>query len=62
MNKPFTRITVAFLSLIALLQLVRFVLALPITIAGALIPVWASAIACVVAGILAVMTWRELGR
>jgi hypothetical protein len=62
MNKPFTRITVVFLSLIAFLQGVRFALALPVTIAGALIPVWASAVACVVVGVLAVMTWRELGR
>lgn len=62
MSKPFTRVTVAFLSLIALLQGVRFVLALPVTIAGALIPVWASGVACVVVGVLAVMTWRELGR
>lgn len=59
MTKPFTHITIAFLALIALLQLLRFVLAWEITINGVIIPVWASGIACIIAAALAVMVWRE---
>ncbi len=62
MNKPFTRAAVALLSLIALLQLVRFLLGWTVTVNGAFIPVWASGVACVVLAVLALMTWRELGR
>ena len=57
--KPFTLLTVAFLTLIAVLQLVRFALGWPILIEGISIPVWASAIAAIVAGVLAAMLWKE---
>jgi hypothetical protein len=57
--KPFTTLTVLFLALIAVVQIVRFIFAWPITIEGTAIPVWASAIAAVVAGGLATMTWKE---
>ena len=57
--RPFTTITVAFLALIAVVQLVRFIFAWPITIEGTSIPVWASAIAAIVAGGLAAMLWKE---
>jgi len=57
--KPFTTITVAFLGLIAILQLVRFIFAWSITIEGTSIPVWASAIAAFVAALLATMLWKE---
>ena len=59
MKKPFTVIAIALLSLIAVLQLLRFVLGWEVTVNGLSIPVWASGIACVVAGGLAVMLWRE---
>ncbi|HMC10412.1 MAG TPA: hypothetical protein VKH44_03945 [Pirellulaceae bacterium] len=57
--KPFTTLTVAFLALIAIVQLVRFIFAWPITIEGTAIPVWASAPAAAVAGTLATMLWKE---
>ncbi len=57
--KPFTTITVMFLALIAVLQVVRFAFAWPIMINGMHIPVWASAIAALVAGGLATMLWKE---
>jgi hypothetical protein len=57
--KPFTTLTVVFLSLIAILQLTRFVQGWPVTVNGADIPVWASGIAFVIAAFLAVMLWRE---
>ena len=59
MNKPFTLIAVGLLSLIAVLQLLRFVLGWEVTINGVGIPVWASGIAFVVAAGLAVTVWLE---
>ena len=59
MNKPFTVIAVALLSLIAVLQLLRFILGWEVMVNGVSIPVWASGIAFVVAGGLAAMVWRE---
>ena len=59
MKKPFTTITVVVLSIIALMQLARFVLGWPVMVNGIAIPVWASAIAFVVAAVLAAMVWRE---
>lgn len=52
-------ITVAFLSLIAVLQLLRFILRWKVTLNGAMVPVWASGIAFVIVGGLAVMLWVE---
>ena len=60
--KPFTLIAVAFLSLLALLQLGRFLLGWEVAVHGVVIPVWLSGIAFVIAGALAVMLWRESRR
>jgi hypothetical protein len=57
--KPFTFCAVIVLALVALMQLVRFVLGWPITVNGVQIPVWLSALAAVIAALLAVMLWRE---
>lgn len=57
--KPFTMLTVAFLALIAVLQFLRFAFGWPVTVEGMNVPVWASAIAAVVAGGLATMVWKE---
>jgi hypothetical protein len=62
MNKPFTLIAVVLFSLIAVMQLLRFVLGWEVTVNGVGIPVWASGIAFVVAAGLAVMVWREARR
>jgi hypothetical protein len=59
MKKPFTLIAIGLLSLIAVLQLLRFILGWEVMLNGLSIPVWASGIAFVVAGGLAVMLWRE---
>ena len=59
MKKPFTITSVAFFSLIALLQLLRFTLGWEVTVNGVTIPVWVSGIAFVIAAGLAVMIWRE---
>ena len=57
--KPFTTITIVFLSLIAILQLTRFVQGWEVMINGVSIPPWASGLAFVVAAGLAAMLWRE---
>lgn len=60
--KPFTTIAVVVFSLIALLQLLRFVSGWEVTVNGIAIPVWASGIAFVIAAALAAMVWREARR
>jgi hypothetical protein len=59
-TKPFTSITVVFLVLIALVQLLRFILGWEVMLNGVTIPVWASGFAFVIAAGLAVMLWREM--
>jgi hypothetical protein len=59
MKRPFTLIAIVLLSLIAILQLLRFILGWEVTVHGVSIPVWASGIAFVVAAGLAVMVWLE---
>ena len=60
--KPFTAVAVAFLALIAVLQLVRFLLGWEVAVRGISIPAWASGVAFVVVGALAAMLWRESHR
>jgi hypothetical protein len=62
MAKPYTLIAVVLLSLIALLQLLRFTLGWEVMVNGISIPVWASLIAFLVAAGLAVMVWREMSK
>ena len=59
MKKPFTVIAIVLLSLIAILQLLRFILGWEVSVHGVSVPAWASAIAFVVAAGLAVMVWLE---
>ena len=60
MKKPFTVIAIVLLSLIAQLQLLRFILGWEVTVHGVSVPVWASGIAFVVAAGLAVMVRLEM--
>jgi hypothetical protein len=60
MTKPFTLIAIVLFSLIAFLQLLRFVLGWEVTVNGMTVPVWASGVAFVIAAGLAVMVWREM--
>ena len=57
--KPFTRVAVVLLWLIALLQLLRFIAGWEITLNGAPVPVWLSGLVAAVFAGLAVMVWRE---
>lgn len=60
--KPFTRVAVVVLWLIALLQLVRFIAGWQITLNGAAVPLWLSALVAALAAALAIMVWRERPR
>ena len=57
--KPFTTIAVIVFCLVAVLQLARVALGFEITVNGALVPLWASGIAALVAAVLAFSVWRE---
>ena len=59
MNKPFTMLAVLVFALVALVHLLRLVYGWEATINGAAVPMWASILALVVSGGLAVMVWRE---
>lgn len=61
-KKPFTAIAVGLLSVVALVQLLRLVQGWEVTIGGVSIPLWASAVAVVVAAGLAAMLWIEMRR
>jgi high-affinity Fe2+/Pb2+ permease len=60
--KPFTRIAVVVLWLIALVQLLRFILRWEVTLNGAQVPLWLSVLVAVLVAGLAVMVWREQRR
>ena len=57
--KPFSAIAAVVFALVALLQLLRFVMGWEILINGISIPLWASAIAFVAATVLAVTVWKD---
>jgi len=59
MRKPFTTATILLLGLMALLHLVRLLMGWEVTLNGAVIPMWVSAIGAIVAAVLAVMIKRE---
>lgn len=57
--KPSIIVAVIFLLFVSTAQLLRFLLQVKVTAGTVEIPVWASAIACVVTGGLAVWLWLE---
>jgi len=57
--KPITRLTTIFLALVSIAQFLRLVLQVEVIAGGVRIPLWASAVACVVTGALAILLWRE---
>jgi hypothetical protein len=60
--KPFTRLAVVVLWLIALPQLLRFIAGWQVTLNGAPVPLWLSLLVAALAASLAVMVWRERAR
>jgi hypothetical protein len=57
--KTSTTLAIVFLGLLSLLQLTRVLLGWTVIVNGVSVPIWASAIACVIAGALALMLLRE---
>jgi cbb3-type cytochrome oxidase subunit 3 len=57
--KPFTTIAILIFSLIAVAHLLRIVFAWEVIANGIPIPLWPSAVAAVISGVLAYMLWRE---
>jgi hypothetical protein len=57
--KPIARITTLFHALVSLAQFLRLVHQVEVVAGGVRIPLWASAVACVVTGGLAILLWRE---
>ena len=57
--KPFTTIAIAIFTLVAIAHLIRIILDWEMTLNGAIIPMWASALGLVITAGLAVMLWRE---
>ncbi len=60
--QPIGRLATIFLALVALAHLLRLVMRVEVTVGGVTIPLWANALACVFAGGLAIMLWRESRR
>ena len=57
--KPFTTLAVVFLTLIAVVHLLRLFTGWEVIVVGFAIPVWWSAFGLLIAGGLALMVWRE---
>jgi hypothetical protein len=57
--KPFTTIAIVICSLIALAHLLRLFVRAEVIANGISIPLWPSAAAAVIFGVLAYMLWRE---
>ena len=57
--KPAALLSSLFLGFIAIVHLARVVLAVPITVGDLAIPLWASVLATVGPGALALWLWRE---
>jgi hypothetical protein len=60
--KPFTRLAIVVLWLIALPQLLLFIVNWEITLNGAPVPLWLSVLVAALAASLAVMVWWEQPR
>ncbi len=57
--KTSTTLAIVFLGLLSLLQLTRVLLGWSVIVNGVSVPIWASAVACLIAGALALMLLRE---
>lgn len=62
MKKPFTYIAALIFALIALVHLLRLIFGWVVTIVGADVPMWGSAVALVISGVLAAGLWWESRR
>jgi len=58
-SRPFSAVAAILLAVVALAHLLRGVLAVDVVGGGRVVPIAASVLATVVAGLLSVGTWRE---
>ncbi|MSR42689.1 MAG: hypothetical protein EXS29_02090 [Pedosphaera sp.] len=59
MKHIYTTITVILFALLSFVHLLRLVLGWDLSIAGTVIPMWASVLGGLISGGLALMLWRE---
>ena len=59
MKTPFTSLAVLVFAVVALVHVLRLVFGWDVTINGAAVPMWASALGILIAAGLAVLLWRE---
>jgi hypothetical protein len=57
--KPFTNLAVLIFALMALVHLYRLVRPFEVSVGGTALPLWVSGAGVAVAGLLAIMVWRE---
>lgn len=57
--KPFTTTAAVIFALIAFIHVLRLVMRWEVTVNGAVIPMWLSALGLLIAAVLALMLWRE---
>ena len=57
--KPFTSLAILFFALIGFVHLLRLAMQWTVVVNGLAIPLWASAVALVIAATMAIMLWRE---
>ena len=57
--KPFTVIAIVIFAFIAVAHLLRIFFCVEVTVNGIPIPLWVSAVAIPIFGVLAYMLWRE---
>jgi uncharacterized protein YhhL (DUF1145 family) len=57
--KPASTIAAVLLFVIAIMHALRLVYGWQITVAGDVVPMWVSGVGLLVAGVLAVLLWRE---
>jgi chromate transport protein ChrA len=60
--KPFTTLAVLVFALVAVVHVFRLIRGLQIVVGSHTIPLWTSAVGAIVAGLLAIMVWRESRR
>jgi len=60
--KTSSTLVIVFLGLLSVLQLARVLLGWSVVVNGVSVPIWASAVACVIAAGLALMLYRESHR
>lgn len=57
--KPGAAVAMTLLALIAVIHVVRVLLKVPVIIGTTTVPMWASLVAAIVSGVVAIALWRE---